>query len=78
MLPGMAEPGAAAASSSALPEANKSVEVVEEVGAEVDETGLDSNDIELIMTQAGVSRAKAVTALRSTGDLVNAIMELTT
>eukprot|EP00899_Mesostigma_viride_P010238 jgi/Mesvir1/19215/Mv11524-RA.1 len=50
----------------------------EEDEGEVDETGVDAKDIELVMTQAGVSRAKAVKALKSTkGDLVSAIMELT-
>ncbi|XP_039022867.1 nascent polypeptide-associated complex subunit alpha-like protein 2 [Hibiscus syriacus] len=46
---------------------------------EVDETGVEPRDIDLVMTQAGVSRAKAVKALKSTnGDIVSAIMELTT
>ncbi|GAQ86365.1 Nascent polypeptide-associated complex (NAC) alpha subunit family protein [Klebsormidium nitens] len=46
---------------------------------EVDETGVEPKDIELVMTQAGVSRAKAVSALKQTdGDIVSAIMELTT
>ena len=46
---------------------------------DVDETGVEPKDIELVMTQAGVSRSKAVTALRSAGgDIVTAIMELTT
>ncbi|KPI33707.1 ubiquitin-associated- domain-containing protein [Actinobacteria bacterium OV450] len=41
----------------------------------VDETGVDPKDIELVMGQAGVSRAKAVRALKeSGGDLINAIM----
>lgn len=45
---------------------------------EVDETGVEPKDIELVMTQAGVSRAKAVAALKSNdGDIVGAIMELT-
>lgn len=44
---------------------------------EVDETGLESKDIELVMKNAGVSRSKAVTALRNNNnDIVNAIMEL--
>ena len=44
----------------------------------IDETGLEAKDIELIMSQAGCSRAKAVTALQQNdGDLVNAIMSLT-
>uniref|UniRef100_A0A7I4C331 NAC-A/B domain-containing protein n=1 Tax=Physcomitrium patens TaxID=3218 RepID=A0A7I4C331_PHYPA len=43
-----------------------------------DETGVEPKDIELVMTQAGVSRAKAVKALKSTdGDIVSAIMNLT-
>ncbi|KAF6005233.1 hypothetical protein F1559_003040 [Cyanidiococcus yangmingshanensis] len=45
---------------------------------DVDETGLDPKDIELVVQQADVSRAKAVRALRNnTGDIVNAILELT-
>ncbi|XP_041104090.1 uncharacterized protein nacad isoform X3 [Polyodon spathula] len=45
---------------------------------EVDETGLEVRDIELVMAQANVSRAKAVRALRhNKNDIVNAIMELT-
>ncbi|XP_009592254.1 nascent polypeptide-associated complex subunit alpha-like protein 1 isoform X2 [Nicotiana tabacum] len=45
---------------------------------DVDETGVEPKDIELVMTQAGVSRAKAVKALKvADGDIVSAIMELT-
>jgi len=45
---------------------------------EVDETGIDQNDVQLVMSQANVSRAKAVQALRNNGlDIVNAIMNLT-
>nr|XP_033787797.1 uncharacterized protein LOC117354415 isoform X2 [Geotrypetes seraphini] len=45
---------------------------------EVDETGLEVRDIELVMAQANVSRAKAVRALKhNNNDIVNAIMELT-
>jgi nascent polypeptide-associated complex subunit alpha len=44
----------------------------------VDETGLDAKDIELVVAQAGCSRADAVSALnKNDGDIVNAIMELT-
>jgi len=44
----------------------------------VDESGVDAKDIELVVSQAGVSRAKAVSALRNNdNDIVNAIMELT-
>lgn len=45
---------------------------------EVDEAGVEPKDIELVMTQAGVSRPKAVKALKAAdGDIVTAIMELT-
>ncbi|KAJ7524899.1 hypothetical protein O6H91_17G026900 [Diphasiastrum complanatum] len=45
---------------------------------DVDDTGVEPKDIELVMTQAGVSRGKAVRALKATdGDIVSAIMELT-
>ena len=53
------------------------IEEVDESG-EIDETGVEAKDIELVMSQAGVSRAKAVAALKKNdGDIVNAIMELT-
>ncbi|KAG9131458.1 hypothetical protein Leryth_015293 [Lithospermum erythrorhizon] len=46
---------------------------------EVDETGVEAKDIELVMTQAGVTRGKAVRALKAAdGDIVSAIMDLTT
>ncbi|ELU39800.1 UBA domain-containing protein [Rhizoctonia solani AG-1 IA] len=42
---------------------------------EVDETGVDPKDIELVIQQVGCSRAKAVKVLKeSGGDLINAIM----
>lgn len=45
----------------------------------VDESGIEPKDIELVMSQAQCSRAKAVKALRENdGDLVNSIMSLTT
>lgn len=45
---------------------------------DVDEIGVDPKDIELVMTQAGVSRVKAVKSLKAAdGDIVSAIMELT-
>lgn len=46
---------------------------------EFDETGVEPRDVDLVMTQAGVSRSKAVRALKNhDGDIVSAIMELTT
>ncbi|CAD6209298.1 unnamed protein product [Miscanthus lutarioriparius] len=45
---------------------------------EVDESGIEPRDIDLVMTQASVTRAKAVKALKAhDGDIVSAIMELT-
>ena len=45
---------------------------------DVDETGVVPKDVELVMTQTGVSRARVVKALRDAdGDIVSAIMELT-
>ncbi|XP_068239707.1 nascent polypeptide-associated complex subunit alpha isoform X1 [Palaemon carinicauda] len=50
----------------------------EEDEEEVDETGLEEKDIELVVSQANVSRAKAVRALKkNNNDIVNAIMDLT-
>ena len=44
----------------------------------VDETGVETKDIDLVMSQAGCSRAAAVKALKENdGDLVNSIMSLT-
>ncbi|KAK9457133.1 NAC domain-containing protein [Dipodascopsis uninucleata] len=54
-------------------------EVEEADEGEVDDTGLEPKDIELVMSQAGVSRAKAVKALKqNNNDIVSSIMELTT
>uniref|UniRef100_A0A0C9QV27 TSA: Wollemia nobilis Ref_Wollemi_Transcript_7617_1087 transcribed RNA sequence n=1 Tax=Wollemia nobilis TaxID=56998 RepID=A0A0C9QV27_9CONI len=60
----------------AKPESSASIQEEEE--EDVDETGVEPKDIELVMTQAGVSRVKAVKALKAAdGDIVSAIMELT-
>merc|ERR1712178_269538 len=69
------QPEAAQSMKEAAPVA-KQVEDADD--GEVDETGLEAKDIELVATQATVSRAKAVKALRENdGDIVNAIMSLT-
>mmetsp|Transcript_16564 Transcript_16564/g.18272 ORF Transcript_16564/g.18272 Transcript_16564/m.18272 type:complete len:324 (+) Transcript_16564:115-1086(+) len=62
--------------------ANDSLKIEELNGDEdeevIDESGLDQKDIDLVISQAGCSRSKAVTALKGNdGDLVNAIMSLT-
>jgi nascent polypeptide-associated complex subunit alpha len=44
----------------------------------VDESGYAANDIELVISQAGCTRAAAVKALRDNdNDILNAIMDLT-
>lgn len=53
-------------------------ELADEDEENVDETDVESKDIELVMQNANVSRAKAIKALKATNnDIVNAIMELT-
>ncbi|CCX30535.1 putative nascent polypeptide-associated complex subunit [Pyronema domesticum] len=69
------------AAAAAAAEKGKAVEAPKEEeeddGEEVDETGLESKDIELVMAQAGVSRKKAVKALKENdNDIVNSIMAL--
>mmetsp|Transcript_12154 Transcript_12154/g.13830 ORF Transcript_12154/g.13830 Transcript_12154/m.13830 type:complete len:135 (+) Transcript_12154:44-448(+) len=47
-------------------------------GGDVDETGVSPKDIEIVMAQSNCTRAEAVEALKkNSGDIVNAIMELT-
>lgn len=46
-------------------------------GEVVDSKGIEEKDIELVMTQASVSRNKAIKALRDNdNDIVNSIMAL--
>ncbi|KAJ1664551.1 hypothetical protein IW140_000975 [Coemansia sp. RSA 1813] len=79
---------AAAAASGAAPAASKASIEAEPVAAstsavpasaeDVDESGLESKDIELVMSQSGCDRSSAVKALNDNGkDVVNAIMDLT-
>ena len=70
---------AAEAFKSEAPAAGAAAAVAEaEEEGEIDETGVEAKDIELVMTQANVSRAKAVKALKANpNDIVSAIMELT-
>ncbi|KIY00526.1 nascent polypeptide-associated complex subunit alpha [Fonsecaea multimorphosa CBS 102226] len=56
---------------------DKKAEDEEDDDEEVDDSGLEAKDIELVMTQASVSRKKAVKALKENGnDIVNSIMAL--
>ncbi|XP_013586724.1 PREDICTED: nascent polypeptide-associated complex subunit alpha-like protein 1 [Brassica oleracea var. oleracea] len=60
-------------------ESSSSAAVIQDDDEEIDEDGVDAKDVELVMTQAGVTRPKAVKALKAAdGDIVTAIMELTT
>lgn len=66
------------ASMMAKSEASTVGAAAQEEEEEVDDTGVEPRDIDLVMTQAGVSRSKAVKALKAhDGDIVGAIMELT-
>ncbi|KAK3229384.1 hypothetical protein Dsin_001265 [Dipteronia sinensis] len=66
----LAKPDASAAAAGAQ---------ADEEEEDVDETGVEPKDIDLVLTQAGVSRGRAVKALKANnGDIVSAIMELTT
>jgi len=59
---------------------NSAAQALEDDGddEEVEADGVEEKDIELVMSQANVSRGKAVKALKNnTNDIVNAIMELT-
>lgn len=49
--------------------------IQEESEEEVDETGVEEKDVDLVMCQANVSRGKAIKALKNNqNDIVNAIM----
>jgi len=55
----------------------KKADEEEDDGEEVDDTGLEAKDIELVMAQASVSRKKAIKALKENdNDIVNSIMAL--
>jgi nascent polypeptide-associated complex subunit alpha len=50
---------------------------VEELEEDTDEAGLEAKDIELVMSQVGCSRGKAVAALKANnGDIVEAVMAM--
>lgn len=56
---------------------DKKAEEEEDDGEEVDAEGIEDKDIELVMTQANVSRKKAIKALKENdNDIVNSIMAL--
>lgn len=56
----------------------KAVEEPEQDDGEVDMTGVEAKDVEIVMKQASVSKSKAVKALKENdNDIVNSIMALT-
>ena len=58
-------------------ETGATIEPVEEDEEDVDTSGIEDNDIQLVVGQTGVSKAEAVRAIRANdGDIVNAIMSL--
>jgi nascent polypeptide-associated complex subunit alpha len=69
-MPSVSEINPAGIANATIPE--------EDTDEEVDATGVEEKDIELVMSQANVSRARAIKALKKTeNDIVNAIMDLT-
>merc|ERR1711862_578336 len=52
-------------------------EIDDDEDDEVEADGVEEKDIELVMSQANVSRGKAKALKNNTNDIVNAIMELT-
>ncbi|KAF4667389.1 hypothetical protein FOL47_003598 [Perkinsus chesapeaki] len=61
----------------AAPKATQAPAAAEDENDEVDETGVEGKDIELVMSQVNCSRSKAVKALKAANnDIVEAIMQL--
>merc|ERR1712007_20553 len=52
-------------------------DLVDAEEGDVDETGMDADEINTVMSQANCSRAKAVAALRKNPNIVDAILALT-
>ncbi|RPB27491.1 nascent polypeptide-associated complex, alpha subunit [Terfezia boudieri ATCC MYA-4762] len=68
-----------AATAAASKEKAAEKEEEEDETEEIDDSGLEQKDIELVMAQAGVTRRKAVKALKENdNDIVNSIMALST
>jgi len=63
------------ATDNAAPAGNEPVE--EEEDGEVNDEGLDADEINTIMSQTSCTRAKAVAALKKKGNIVDAILALT-
>lgn len=72
---------AAASGSEAKPEAEETAAPApadeEDEDVELSAEGLDEEEVKLVMSQANVSRNKAIKALKQENDLVSAILSLT-
>jgi nascent polypeptide-associated complex subunit alpha len=69
---------AAGLAASAAKKAPATIAEEEEDDEEVDATGIEEKDIEIVVTQSNVSRKRAIKALKNNNnDIINAIMELT-
>ena len=79
----MSEAGAAGASGMAATASGSATTAAaggnaDDEDGDVDATGVEEKDIDLVIAQANVSRAKAIKALKDNdNDIVNAIMDLT-
>jgi nascent polypeptide-associated complex subunit alpha len=70
-----AQQAAGQAQQESTEDSGKKPQPVEEEDEEVDETGVEAKDIDLVIEQTQCSRSKAVKALKANkGDIVNAIM----
>merc|ERR1719379_251248 len=66
-----------AAQQFAAPEPAKQEAKVEELAEDEDATGVEEKDIELIISQVGCTRGKAIAALKANnGDIVEAVMQM--
>jgi len=77
-MPELVNPEASTAGAPATPAAAPAAAKAAEPEEEVDATGVEAKDIELVMSQTNASRGRAIKALKKhNNDIVNAIMELT-
>jgi nascent polypeptide-associated complex subunit alpha len=76
-IPDLAAAPAAAAAATAAPASGSLLNTPADPNEVVDETGLDKDEINTVMSQTNVTRAQAVKALRKTGNIVDAILALT-
>jgi len=75
---GQAAAAGDAAAASAAAKKPETIAEEEEDDEEVDATGVEEKDIEIVVTQSNVSRKRAIKALKNNNnDIINAIMELT-